>query len=291
MRNDMTNIILDSVFENGFMLKGLNSLRDGQASIREFRFNGADPRWFLCQWNSRHNLIGAGAVPKGGGYEISDASKRLVTDGNGGIVFRLDASREYDVPRKADEAWPHLLIEQNIGLHNRIEDLDSITLRGKFRLTALKNHMNGSERDYHTAQFVWVVVLKNTNEKSSDYQRFIWVVICLLDTRYDFAPLFCQQDKALPDGEFIYCFNGRDYMSYTLASGREAEICFDIYPRIEKILSAAKRAGFLPRTETADLTITGTNMGFEITGTFDAEVAARDLGIYVRKKSGGKYER
>ena len=71
----------------------------------------------------------------------------------------------------------------------------------------LENLMSEEEtKQHHTTQFVWVVTLKDNNPSSPSYNRFMWVVMPILDSRYEFAPGAMTQDTALPDGEFLYCF-------------------------------------------------------------------------------------
>lgn len=200
------------------------------------------------------------------------------------MIFELDADKEYTAPRNQNEPWPHLLIEQEISQNNAVKNLKKIECSAKFQLLEFKNYMEGKEREYHAAQFVWVVTLKDANPRSESYNSFIWVVFCPFDSRYDFVPLYMQQDMALPEGEFIYSFAGKDFMDRSLWDGEKAVLCIDLYPYLETILSCAQSRGFMKGSRCEDLVISSTNMGFEITGTFRCKISVEDLKIVVENK-------
>jgi len=279
----MTNLLKDSKFRKGFMLKGLNSIRDGNKSIYDFKTHSdIAPDWFLCQWNSKYNLAEGGVLSKSGeSFEISDRSKSIASDGTGGLTFVLNANEEYDSPRLTGQPWPHLLIEQDFEKKHRISDLKKINLNCSFKLVNFTDYLKGSAQHHHTAQFVWVVVLGNENPLSKNYGRIIWVVFCLFDSRYEFVPLFTEQDSALPDGDFIYSFEGQKFIDTPLSAKETVNMDFDLYPHIEGILQTAQKCGFMTDTGIDDLVLKNTNMGFEITGTYDAAVTVKDIGIHI----------
>ncbi len=276
------NLLLDGQFGKGFKLKGLNSLRDGHEPIKMFCLGDQKPDWFLCQWNSKYNLTQGSLVREKGGYRIYDESKSLQVEKNGKtLVFDLKASKEYSEPRKESQPWPHLLIEQEITQSNSVKNLNKIVCDAKFKLLKFNDYMGDEKSDYHTAQFVWVVTLKDVNPLSPSYNSFIWVVMCPFDSRYEYAPLFTKQDTALPDGEFIYSFCGRDFLDKPMKLGEESRIKIDLYGKLPMILACAQKNGFMQGSRLEDLVISSTNMGFEITGTFDCCVSVSDLIIDV----------
>ena len=276
------NLLLDGRFRKGFKLKGLNSLRDGHEPIKLFRVGKKTPDWFLCQWNTRYNLAQGTLIEEKEGYRVFDESKSLqVKEAGKTLVFELKASREYDAPREGNQPWPHLLIEQEITQNNRVRDLKKIVCDAKFSLLRFEDHMGETKRDCHTAQFVWVVTFRDDNPASPSYNSFIWVVLCPFDSRYEYAPLFTKQDMALPDGEFIYSYCARDFLDKPMQVGEEVRIRFDLYDKLPIILACAQKNGFMKGSRLEDLVVSSTNMGFEITGTFDCEVAVRDLMINI----------
>ena len=75
-------LLADEGFRYGFNLKGLNSIRDGHGAIKSFQLTDRRPKWFLCQWNSKYNLISGEFNVKKDGYRIRDASKSLTVQGD-----------------------------------------------------------------------------------------------------------------------------------------------------------------------------------------------------------------
>lgn len=275
------NLLADGTFSKGFKLKGLNSIRDGHNPIKLFKRGDDTPDWFLCQWNSRYNLSNGEFTVTDDGYSISDKSKTLKVKNGGGLEFNLKASLEYDAPRGATDPWPHLLVEQEITENNQIKDLKKIECQAEFSLAEFKDCMGEAKKEHHTVQFVWVVTFKDNNPDSQSFGNFIWVVLCPFDLRFEYAPLFTKQDMALPDGEFIYSFCGKDFMDKPMKIGETVKINFDLYGKLPQILNCAQNNGFMKGSKLNDLVISSTNMGFEITGTFDCKVTVDNMKINI----------
>lgn len=279
------NILKDENFAEGFKLKGLNSIKDGHSCRKIICGNGGVPDWFLCQWNSKYNLLDDGVVEKKPqGFKFYDISKAVETNLNGTVTLSLDASKEYDEPRKPDQPWPHILLEQDIEPFVKMDDISSLRVCGRFGLKEFVDYMGETAKEYHTAQFVWVVVVKNVNRKSPDFGHFIWVVMSILDSRYEVTPLYCAQDKALPDGEFIYSFSSGDYLKNKPKVGEFQSVNFDLYPKMPEILARAQKAKYLTETKFSDLAVTGMNFGFEITGTYKAVMQVEKPAILAEKR-------
>ena len=273
-------LLKDSKFKSGFKLKGLNSIRDGHKEIKLFTLTDRKPDWFLCQWNSKYNLVDGHFIKIGKCYSIYDESKNLTVNSDGGIEFELKASKELETPRGESEPWPHLLIEQEILENNAVKDLKKIECSAKINLLEYKDFMSAADKkNYHTVQFVWVITFKDLNPKSESYNSFIWVVLCPYDSRYEFVPLYTHQDMALPNGEFIYSFCGRDFTDKPLKKGGSIELKIDLYKYLDDILASAQSHGFMKNSRKEDLVLNSTNMGFEITGTFDCKIGVENLSI------------
>ena len=278
------SLLSDERFTRGFDLKGLNSIRDGHTPIKTFTLLGETPSWFLCQWNSKYNLKDGNFVVSKDKYEIFDKSKHLTCYHTQKLIFDLNAAEEYDAPRGACDPWPHLLIEQEITQNNKICDLEELVYNATFRLEALENFMGDQEREHHTAQFVWVLTLKDDNPISQSYGHFIWVVLPIFDSRYQFCPLFMNQDTALPDGEFIYSFSSDTFFDKPLWSKEPTKLHFDLLPHILTILQSAQSKGYMVGTKIEDLIVSSMNMGFEITGTFHCQISVENLALTARRR-------
>ena len=279
------SLLSDEHFARGFHLKGLNSIRDGHAPIKAFSTADEPPVWLLCQWNSKYNLIHGDFVRAQNEYTISDKSKRLTVIGGEKLKFSLNAGEEYTAPRAPDEPWPHLLIEQEIVENNRVCEFENLVCHAFVRLEELKNFMREEEtKEHHTTQFVWVVTLKDSNPNSPSYNRFMWVVLPILDSRYEFCPETMTQDMALPNGEFLYCFPGEALLKQSIWTYDKVEVNLDIAPYIPHILSSAQYLGFMQGTKLEDLVLSSMNMGFEITGTFHCSITVEQLSITAKRR-------
>ncbi len=278
------SLLSDERFARGFYLKGLNSIRDGHAPIKAFALSEEAPSWFLCQWNSKHNLKDGKFVVSGNKYEVFDKSKHLTCYPAQKLVFALNAAEEYDAPRGVCDPWPHLLIEQEITQNNKICDMESLFYDATFRLENLENFMGDQEREHHTTQFVWVLTLKDDNPASPAYGHFIWVVLPIFDSRYEFSPFFMNQDTALPDGEFIYSFASDTFFQKPLWDRQPTELHFDLMPHIPTILQSAQSKGYMKGTKMEDLIVSSTNIGFEITGTFRCQISVENLSLTAKRR-------
>lgn len=265
-------------------MKGLNSLRDGHAPIRTFAFKKDVPAWFVCQWNSKYNLKEGNFEKNKTSFRLFDESKSLTVQKDGEMIFTLDASKEYDAPRAPSQPWPHLLIEQEITENNKIFGLKKLVCKASFCLQELENFMGEQEEEHHTTQFVWVITLKDENPSSASYNHFIWVIFPIFDSRYEFSPLFMNQDMALPDGEFIYCFAGKSILPHSVRDKKWTKVSVDLMGHIPTILAAAQSKGYMLGTKMEDLTVSSTNMGFEITGTFACTMRVKDVTITAQRR-------
>ena len=279
------SLLSDERFVRGFHLKGLNSIRDGHAPIKAFSVTGETPIWLLCQWNSKYNLINGNFTKNEDEYKIFDVSKCLTVTGGEKLTFALDAGKEYTAPRAPDEPWPHLLIEQEITQNNRVCDFENLVCHAFVQLEDLENLMSEEEtKGHHTTQFVWVVTLKDNNPSSPSYNRFMWVVMPILDSRYEFCPGAMTQDMALPDGEFLYCFPSEKLLNKSIWTREKVEFHLDLAPYVPHILSSAQKLGFMLGTQLEDLVLSSMNMGFEITGTFRSVVSVEQLSITAKRR-------
>ena len=275
-------LLKDEKLKNGFKLKGLNSIRDGHGAVKLFKTSEFQPDWFLCQWNSKYNFLAGNFVVSNDKYSIADTTKDLTVFKDGTVKFTLLAGKEYDKPRQEWEPWPHLLIEQEITENNKVKDMRSIKCSATVSLDAFRDYMGKDRQEHHTAQFVWVVTFCDSNPQSPSYGAFIWVVMCPYDSRREYAHPWMQQDTAVPNGQFIYSFDGREFMDRPLTQvGTSAKMEIDLYARLPEILAKAQSCGFMKGTKIEDLEISSTNMGFEITGTFDCEITVRDFKIAI----------
>jgi hypothetical protein len=216
----------------------------------------------------------------------------VVDTQSGSVILGLNTESEYGQnghttnPRKEEEPWPTLLLEyacsenQLLNISNQREIrmvIEYELLKVEDKIPAGKTNTN-----LHTAQFQWYITVQNRNHSSSDYGRYIWFGLCFYDKRYDFTQLYASEDKGPNNtGAFIYVPAMRDIMGAQGKTevGKAMVVDVDILPIIQTAYTVAQQRGYLPNTSWEELYIGGTNIGWEITGTYNAEVRIDSFNI------------
>lgn len=286
----MRQILKDDLFEYGFNLNHVDGLVTREF-IKKFDYMGtssAQPVWKLAQWCCRYNLAhGWEQVLSDGSYLIEDISKSVrVGRGKGIISLTLRASREYSRPRREGEDWPHLLIEQEFEDNVNINDVSSIKISMDFKLGMCKNCMKREQQtSIHTVQFSWIFAIADRNKDSKGYGDYVWLVLPLFDDRYDFSPPYMNQDGGKEEctHKFIFAPSNKLYLQEPIQINRETRFELDIKGYALDAISEAKKRGYLRNSSLKDMYLHNTNLGFEITGTYDAEVEIRNLKILVQE--------
>lgn len=277
-------IILDNRFENGFAVKPQT---DGDNEIIGYLTYGdaetRKPVMVLAQWYcgywvinnaeeyAGHNILNGYRKNSGSVYEWGDASKRVRLDRmNGQLELELNASREYNRDRIYGEPWPHILIEYQTDVMP-ICKAERIVLNLDFCLSKAVCHMAKEDEELHTAQFVWYAILKNDNPLKKDYGKYIWFGCTLYDSRYERMPFSAEIDggKEVNTGMLIYKPATDEYLPCRPKVGEEQSIRYDMTERLTEAYTEACRKGQFIDTDIEDLVITGGNIGWEVTGTYD----------------------
>lgn len=290
-------IILDNRFLNGFAVK---PQMDGDNEIIGYLTYDDKPataptmvlaQWYCGYWNrdeggeyARHNILNGERKCAGSLYEWRDASKRISLDRmSGKLELELDASREYSGDRKLGEPWPHILVEYQTevlplcGVRKMELELD-------FCLRKAECRMNREDPDLHTAQFVWYAILKNNNKAKKDYGKYIWFGCTLYDSRFEQTPFSATVDggKEVNTGMLIYKPASEEYLSGKPKIGEVRSIRYDITDRMSAAYEEACKQGLLADTDYSDLAITGGNIGWEVTGTYDVCMQVEKMALNVR---------
>lgn len=273
------DVLADGKFEKGFTLTGTNHAdKRRQIAFTE----DVKPVWTIAQWNSRGTLDRVELEKES--LKLRDDYKSVTLDRKtGAVTLQVDASREYEKPRQSpSEPWVHLLLEQSpFEKPITIKKARAIELELDFELVKCVEH-GPSDPGLHAAQFSWYLYLKNTNPNSKGYHDFLWFGLALFDNRYEFVPLYAAQDFAMPEGKFIYTLGSRSVVDEKIKPGKRYKIRLDILPEIEKALKTAKENGFLLHSELADLSFDGTNIGWELPGSFDVEATIHQISVTTR---------
>jgi hypothetical protein len=240
-----------------------------------------EPIWQLCQWSSRYDLAGAEATAQGDEIIFANEGKRVTLAKDGTLTLGLTTSREYDHPRRADEPWIHLLVQQDFQAPPRIAEIGALHFGMELRIDHCHNRMGEAfDETLHTAQAPFYLMVRNLNSESKDYGLGLWVGIPTFDYRY----------QRLADKETIHWDVGTATYIYTipprtvwgdvnLGDSKWHKADKDILPMVQRAVEAMREKGSFTDSRWEDLAITGMNFGWEIPGTFDAELKMRGMSL------------
>lgn len=301
--NEVTEI---QVFADRYFQKGINvkSQTDGVAiPIGKITFEDSEeePQWSLAQWYcgyfhkddkdlyDTYNILNGERKSDGSKHTFLDASKKISLDTETGQIYmRLEASKEYTAPRKEGEPWPHILFEYNTSERFHLKDLKSLRIDMEFMITKMKEAFDNPlqiDKNLHTAQFVFYIIVSNTNVNSKDFGNYIWFGLNLYDARWEIVPAYASQDggKEINTGAFIYQPISSTFCKVPTRVGETQKIDYDLMPRIKDALEAAQQAGYLVNTKWEDLSLGGGNFGVEVTGTYDIAIDIAKLNLWAGK--------
>lgn len=284
----MKELICDKFYRNGFELHHVDKLVTSRP-IAVFDLKNtakAYPSWQLAQWCCKNNLAnGKERVKQDGTYEISDPSKKVTVDVEKGIIsLELCTSDEYTVARREGEGWPHILLEQDFPCKPKVTGAKRILLKIDMSVDKAECCQREECKDFHTAQFSWIFVLADKSE-GKGREDFIWFGCPIYDFRFPFPGEFRAKDGGKPEntGKYIYFIDSKKYLKEPVAVGRRFSLEIDVTKEMKEAIEDAKSKGFLPLSRPEDIAINNTNLGWEVTGTFDAALTFYDLSVQVEE--------
>ncbi len=185
--------------------------------------------------------------------------------------------------RKYGEPWPHLLIEHKFP--RTIKTFNSeINFEIKFRITNCTEDPNLASKidsSLHTAQITAYWTIANKNQSSKDYDDYFWFGIPLFDYRYPIPPKHFDKDKGAPSttNKLIYVVEGKTLWDKPTGDKKEKHLTVSLSPLINNAIRDIKDKGFFTNSNASDFYITSFNLGWEITGPFDAEIEISRLNF------------
>ena len=275
-------VLADGKFAQGFVLTG--ATHDAPVRVETFGQVDGTPVWRMPQWNSK------GLLDR---VQVDDATVHLADDyksvtldrKTGAINLTVHASKEYATPRTSpSQPWVHLLLEQSpFKQPVKVADAAAIWVEVEFELT--ENTAHGPQNPgLHAAQLSWFLYLKNTNRQSKGFRDFLWFGVSMFDSRYDFVPDYAAQDFAMPNGSFIYTLGSKRYFDKPVEIGERRTIRRDILNDIREAIETAQKRNFITNTTIDDVVLDGTNIGWEVPGTYDVGVTLHKLSVTVVEK-------
>jgi hypothetical protein len=287
-----TELIQDMLFKKGFSLTPLDprTVQKGggfektYVDTLDFGKDASKPVWHMAQWYSRYDL--ANKVPvegEGGSIMYANEGKKIALYPDHSLYLEVDASREYDHPRKKGEHWPHILIAQNFDKNSPVVGkAGQLLFSMEIRLEKCENRMEeGSfDRSLHTAQTPFYFKLINDNRESPDYRQQIWFGLPSFDYRR--TKLTVEEGIMWDKGTSTYMYFSPEQKIWgdvNLHDGEWHKGEADIKPLILRALEAMKSKEVFLNTTPGDLKITGMNFGWEVPGTFDAAIRVRHISL------------
>ncbi|MET6996544.1 hypothetical protein [Chitinophaga defluvii] len=287
------SLITDPGFTQGIVLRGANSAAPGDKdTLFPFKRKNGQSVWKLAEWGSRYSLDARQPQQLDSGIAYGDTGKKITFQQEGNtakISFEVLASREFKAPRKANEDWPHLLLEQEFNQVISVNKMNALLLKMGARLMYCDNKTEAGKYDegLHTAQFSLYLVVNNLNKNSAGYKDFIWFGVPLYDYRYKDIPAYQEKDQGKEDatGKFIYSLSGKEVFDGSLHDRQWTPISIDLHPAIKKAFETAQQNGFLKSSTLEDMYVSGMNIGWEVPGTFDAGIQLEGISLKAVTKS------
>ncbi len=261
-------LLNDADFSDGFSTSALINTGGYDGKIQFF--TTGVPQWNLTQWYSAVSIKDAVPVKIGNSVLYSNQYKTVSlsqnSDSSTTLTLVCDGRAEYggEAPSSDFYGWVHLGTEQYIRESPMLADLSSLRLKMNTKMDYIVQTSNADKSKYVT-QYNIFMIIKNTNEKSEDYNKYIWVQICLYDTRYDYPPEYCEVDVGVAEssGEFIYTMNSKNILKEPFANGNNVNIDYDLLPIFKKALNTVQSKGGMPNTKWEDMELLTFGFGYE----------------------------
>lgn len=270
----------NSGFTNGFAVRSQLRSDGSYEDLGTFPENSASPEWILAQWNSGPCLWDD-RVDTGDPNVLTDGKVKTVTYDpvQDSVSLRLNAAGYYDGAPAGEDAWPHLLLE-NTSSSDFFDDsplsAGKYVVSGDLRLADFKPDCVGE--GVSAAEFLIFLYVRAT-----DGPEFVWFGMRIFDSR-GLQPTNWQHDIA--SGCMIYALSTVDSMggrtnALRLKTTKEwTHFEVDLTPHIKKLVNQINESGVFGRQITADdLCFTGTNIGWEIHGSFDCAMEIKNYKL------------
>ena len=281
-------ILPDPSLDGGVVLLAPQAVEGKAVPVDTFYFGktSKEPVWRLCQWSCRHDLRGAQASETEYGVEYASESLTMARSSDGVLTMKLDASKEYQKPRTADEPWAHILIETDLPFVP-VNDYESLELTYSMRILKCDN-LTGDDYNptIHAAQALGYFHLTNNNPQSEDYRMGMWLGVGLYDNREPGGMLqkvMSHLDKGTQT--YIYCRPSACFFGEgtDFADGAWHPAYVDVRETLGEALAHFKAQGLFSESDVEDFAFTSMNFGWEVPGTFDCALQAKDFSLKGRQ--------
>ncbi len=290
---ESTSLFEDLSWTHGVRLSAVDSsLRPVEIkTILAYSDEGA-PCWRLAQWGTRFNLASAEEEYAKGIRSLSNPGKTVTVFPGGlpkeGVLLAVNGGAEYGGKlRRRGEAWPHLLIEQQMKSAVFLDTLETLNFNVAFKVAYCRLASKETvDPALHTAHITAFWVIRNANKSSDDFNDMIWFGLPLFDARYSIprGHQAVDQGKADASGKFICTIDGTRFFPDGVKTGEWQKLSCDMLPLVHEALSISQKKGFLTKSSFEDFSVTSFNLGWEVPGPYDCAIHLRNLSLVGTKK-------
>ena len=296
-QNKVIELFPDNKFERGFnALPGNKAFEDGSYPENDYMDNvylkytkdSPSPVWQLQQTgciydlNDIYNPI-TEKYPEyqNGYYKFDGVSNHVYVNPDiGEIKLGVEASKEYEHPRKDRENWPHLLLQNALTEQVTLSELSSLEFTIDLNIHC-ENKMKDSEYNpsMHTAQFLMYFVVNTMND--IDNGEYFWFGVPFFDYRYKAMKpsAFIDNGTSGNTGKVIYQMATEKIDPNGFQLDHDYSISLDLIEEFQDALIETQKLGRMTNTTVTDLSISNMNIGFEIPGTFDVEATFKNFSL------------
>ena len=283
-------MIADRHFQDGVEVVSLAGANEG---VIQYKEPYGATQWRFAQWGSQESIYGTDpTVLSSGSMQWQNPYKTLVMgpldSDDQDLILAIDSVAEYGgVYRQDGEAWPHVLVGQNITNPNgwfkdygpSVSDLHELIVDIELRLNYIDSvYTTGYSSRLHAAQFLLYFTVQNLNPSSVGYGDFLWFGLRFYDDRDPLPDPYVAGDGGT--GKLIYNIGASSYWSTGMQTGVWKRATVDILPDIEGALQEAWSRGYLVgSSDITDYKIGGMNMGWEVPGLSDTAMQIRNFGL------------
>ncbi len=253
--------------------------------------DGAEPVWGMAQWSSRFPLaaIQPQTLPDGATRYANSARAIAAWPGGAGpadLALHVDSRPEWNgTPRAKGQAWPHLLVEQRLNECPPLVELAALRFQIDAKLLRHERfELPGYDPRLHAAQFLIFFTVQDLNRDSAGFGDFLWLGAPVFDDRHAIPPRLIKGDAG--SGKMIFNPGGEAYGNGGAAIGHWIELRADLLPLALESIREAWDRGFLSNSRNLqDFRLGGMNMGWEVTGIDNSEMAVRNLRLTAVKRA------
>lgn len=310
LHNGYTPCLKDPNFKNGFIVskssfRDENPHYDKKLNIyNEYKDNDAD--WSIAQWATRHDLYDENnpytddidfyglrhTIKSSGSYTTSGsylpAKVIQVNSYTGEIYIESNCEVEYESPRKGGDPWVHLLLATGLGpnKYTHLSQLSSFVVDLDYTVNYCDNKMETGtyDKSIHCGQFNLYFSFQNRIPGHEDYGKYVWFGFELYDNRSGGTKTSLAYFHDKDTGSLIYKLGSIETIKgtdgYIPVVNQRARLQCDIIQYCKDSLAKATELGYFKSSTFEDMFISGFNVGFEVTGTFNIGTTIHAMNFY-----------